>query len=371
MSAREGLIVIVPERADTAPHWLRVIDGAVVQTGDGANWLGACGLAALPDDCAVLLVTPAALTTLHWTLHPDLPVRQGRAVARLAALREASMPADQLFAAVDANADPAVPHLVGITSRADVVHWLLWAQHHGLDPDIILPTSLLLPVPDSGFVRATIAGETVLRGADIVLPGDLAPVLTGDAPIADLSPGDVEALMIAALAYPPLDLRQGEFAKRVSREWDRAIARRIAILAALVLLVGLLISLTVIVKQNMAANKLDAQSLALARQVLPQASDAAAAEAEMDRMLAARGAGGHAFTGPVAALMSAMQTTPGVTLMALSRDATGMVSATLAGVRAEDINAVLLALQAAGYTITATSSADPSGRTLAQITVRS
>lgn len=370
MSAREGLIVILPEDAGQPPHWLRVIDGAVVQSGEGTNWLAACGLAALPGDAMVMLVTPTALTALHWSSHPDLPVRQARAVTKLAALREASVSADQLFASTDANDDPARPHLVGVTARADLTHWLLWAQHHGLDPDVIVPAAMLLPPPEHGYTRGVIGGETVLRGADMALPGDLA-LLTGDAPIRDLSDDEVQANAVAALSAPPLDLRQGDFAKRVRRSVDRQVLRRVAIWSGLILFIGLLISLTTIAKQNLTASRLDAESLALARQVLPQATDAQAAEVEMDRMLAARGAGGHAFTAPVAALMSAMQGTPGVSLTALSRDAGGMISATLAAARAEDINAVLLALQAAGYTITATSAQAPSGQLLAQITVRS
>ena len=105
--------------------------------------------------------------------------------------------------------------------------------------------------------------------------------------------------------------------------------------------------------------------------MLPDASDPAQALAEMEGQLAARGAGGRAFTAPVAGLLSAMQDAPGVALTSLSRDPDGMVRATLASAKADDINIVLLALQAAGFTITATPSQDPGGRTLADITVRS
>ena len=77
MSARDALIVFLPEAEETEPHWMRVIDGALVQAGVGANWLAACGIAALPDQARVMLVPPAALVALHWTAHPDLPVRQG------------------------------------------------------------------------------------------------------------------------------------------------------------------------------------------------------------------------------------------------------------------------------------------------------
>jgi general secretion pathway protein L len=54
----------------------------------------------------------------------------------------------------------------------------------------------------------------------------------------------------------------------------------------------------------------------------------------------------------------------------MSRTADGLLSAQLAAARVEDINIVLTGLQNAGFTITATSQQDPSGRTLADITVR-
>ncbi len=372
MSVREGLIVALPEEADAEPLWMRVVDGAVVQRGAGANWLAACGLAALPQDMVVMLVPPAALVTLHWALHPDLAPRQGRAAARLAALAGGIVPSDQLFAATDENDDPARPHLIALAARSDVQHWLLWAQHHGLDPDVIVPAPLLLPPVEQDFARGIVGGAAVWRGREAAFSGDMALVeLTGEAGFREVAPAEVEALAIAALERPPLDLRQGDFAKRVRREWDRQALKRIALWSGLILLASLLIAVIGVARQHMAADRLDAESLALARDVLPNATDVASAESEMDRQLAARGAGGYAFTASAAAVMAAMQDSPGVSLTALSRDPDGMVRATLAAAKAEEINTVLLALQAAGFTITATPSQDPGGRTLADITVRS
>ncbi|WP_313807353.1 type II secretion system protein GspL [Sphingobium sp.] len=360
------------EEPGAEPLWMRVANGAVAQTGAGANWLTACGLAALPEDMVVMLVPPAALVTLHEGAYPDLPARQGRAAARLAALAGGIVPADQLFAATDGNDDPARPHQVAVAARADMQHWLLWAQHHGLDPDIMVPAPLLLPEAQEGFHRGMIGGAAVLRGVEIALAGDLAlPELIGDAVVRDVAPALIDARAIAALDRPPLDLRQGDFAKRVRRSFDRRTLGRIMAWSGAILLVSLLIALVGLTKQHFAASRLDADSLAQARQVVPGASDLIQAEAEMDRQLALRGAGGHAFTAPVAGLLNAMQDVPGVSLTALSRDPDGMIRATLAAARGEDINNVLLALQAAGFTITATPSQDPGGRMLADITVRS
>ena len=92
MSSADALIIALPEGAEDAPTWMRVVDGAIVQTGAGANWLAACGLVALPDKARVMLVPPAALVALHWVSHPDLPARQGRERARLVTLRRRRCP---------------------------------------------------------------------------------------------------------------------------------------------------------------------------------------------------------------------------------------------------------------------------------------
>lgn len=372
MSVREGLIVALPESEGGEPLWMRAVDGAVVQTGAGANWLAACGLTALPDGCVVMLVLPAALTALHWVSHPDLPVRQARAAARLAVLAGSVAGADNLFAAPDENDDPARPHIVAVVGRADLQHWLLWAQHHGLDPEILVPAALLLPAPDTGFVRGIVGGVEVLRGVDLALSGDMAlPALIGEAAVRNVPADVVNTQAIAALNAPPLNLRQGEFGKRVRRTMDRQVVQRMAVWIGLILLASLLIALIGIARQHLEASRLDAESLALARTVLPNATDAAQAEAQMDTQLAGRGVGGYAFTAPTAGLFTAMQGTSGVAITAVSRDPDGMLRATLAAAKAEDINSVLVALQAAGFTITATSSQDPGGRTLADITVTS
>jgi general secretion pathway protein L len=369
MSVRDGLIVSLPEQGE--PLWMRVADGVVAQSGTGTNWLAACGLTALPAEAVVMMVPPAAMVTLHWADYPELAPRQGRAAARLAALGGAIVPADQLFAAANENDDPALPHIVAVAARSDMQHWLLWAQHHGLDPDIIVPAPLLLPEPAEGVAQGELGGELLLRGKDIALSGDLALVLPTDATVEPVSLDQIAQRAAAALERPPLDMRQGDLAKRVRRTADKGTIARIVLWSALILLASLLIMLVGVVRQHVVASNLNAESLALARPVVPGAGDLDQAEAEIERQLAARGAGAYAFTAPVAALLSALQDAPAVSLTALSRDPDGMIRGTLAAAKVEEINAVLLALQGAGFTITATPSRDPGGRTLADITVRS
>src|SRR3546814_14723656 len=75
--------------------------------------------------------------------------------------------------------------------------------------------------------------------------------------------------------------------------------------------------------------------------------------------LAGRWAGGYGFTWPTAGLLMAIQGAPGVSVMSIGRDRDGMLRGTLAASTSEEINIVLVALQSAGFTITATSSQDP------------
>ena len=372
MTAREGLIVTLPETAEGQPLWMRVVDGTMVQGGSGTHWLDACGLSALPDDCSVMLVPPAGLTALHWISNADMTARQGRAAARLAALSDSIDPPEMLLAAANENDDPARPHIVAVAARADMQHWLLWAQHNGLDPDAVVPAALLLPEPDQGYVMGTVGGSSLLRGREAALPADapIAEMLVADAPVATLSADAVNRAAIAMLAEPSLNLRQGDFAKRARRPLDRQQLVRIAVWVGFIALAALLISLVQIIRYNSAASTLDSNSLGLASTVLPGASDPERIEADLDARLAERGAGAYTFTGPVAGLFTAMQRAESVSLTKLSHSADGMLTATLASAQAADINTVLIALQEAGFKITATSSQGTDGRVLADITVK-
>lgn len=371
MNADDALILALPDDETTAPHWWRVIDGRVTQSGTGTNWLGATGMARLDENCVVLMLVPTTLVTLHAVSFPDMPVRQGRAAARLTAMESAIGSPEALHVVAAGSNDAADPHDVAIVARTDMVHWLDWARQHGLDPDHMMPAAMLLPRPDIGFVRGVIAGQFVLRGDTGALLADdpIASAVVGDAPVVDIAPEAITAAMIAALDACPLDLREGAFALRKRRALDRGGLTQIAIILGFAALCSLLIAIVLIAKYSLGANALDARTVEAAQTVLPNVTDAASAQVQLDAELARTGKGGG-FTGPLSGLYRALQAAPNVSITTMNHSADGTLRVTLAGTRAEDINAALIALQEAGFTITATSSADQSGRVLADITVR-
>ena len=88
--------------------------------------------------------------------------------------------------------------------------------------------------------------------------------------------------------------------------------------------------------------------------------------------LAKRGEGAASFAAPAAAVLDAMRPVPGVKLRDLGYAADGTLRFTAAAPRAEDVNAVLIALQNNGWKVTVPPALapDPTGATVAAITVR-
>lgn len=372
LSGPDGFIVSLPCAENGEPLWMRVVGGEMVQHGAGTGWLHATGLDGLPTGGRMMLVAPVGLTNLHWTDFPDLPPRQGRAAARLMALDNSIGPAGTLHVATNETAASEDSHNVAVVARAQMAHWLLWAQHQGLDPDIILPAALLLPHPQEGFVRGVIGGENVLRGPDSALGADdpFAASIIGDAAVADIGPEAINQAAIAALATPPLNLRQGDFAKKGRILLDWPAIRRLAAMAGILAFGSLLIAFILMMKYSLAAGAMDAESVALARTVLPRVESVADAQAQLDARLMELG-GGLGFSGPVAGLYAAMRDAPNVTIANMTHAPDGTLRVTLSAPRVEDINLVAVALQEAGFTITTTlQQGQGGGQTLADVTVR-
>ncbi len=370
VSGGNGLIVLLSADADSDPLWWKLVDGHIVSRSQKG------ALAGLEADAgAVMIAVPPEVATIrHVEVDAAMPPAQARAVALRRALESTMADAADMHGALldHAGDAPQGIHHVALIARADLAHVIAWGRHHGIDADIILPIGAVLPEPEAGYVRTAIGGSVLLRGQGVVArDGEpwVQAMLAG-ATISDWPTEAAETALIAALEKPPVNLRSGAFAKARASGIDARYLKRIALWTAFIALVTLLISLVLIGKYEWSAARLDAKTIEVAKSVLPAASDAEMVGGELDRMLGEKGAGAQMFAGPLAGLMTAMQPVPGVSLSALSLQEDGLLHATLASARAEDINAVLLAVQGAGYSITATSTTDPGGRVVAQITVR-
>jgi general secretion pathway protein L len=359
-----GLVIIIPVDLDDPPEWLRIEDETIVARGRGEDW------GETPDDPdAILLVAPVAAITLHRTALPDLAPRQAAAAARLLALENSLGGADNLHVATgQRDADGGLD--VAVVRNGDMAAWLLWAQHRALDPAAIVPAALLLPRPEEGFVAGRVGEESLLRDASAAFVDDgLGAQLVGDATVEMLPADAIDAALVEALAAPPLNLRQGAFARRRRRTIDWDVVRRSTVLAALIVLTVLAMVLVRIARLHVDTSARNAAAVEAARTVAPDVTTAPQAEAAVNAALAARGVGGRGFSGPTAQLLSAMQAAPGVTLTALARTSDGTLAATLAGSSVDQIDAVLGVLRGAGYLVTAEPPQNQGGRNAVAITV--
>ncbi len=375
MSARDALIIALPPLAridDAHARWWRVIDDRVATRG-----LAPTDPLPLVDDgeMAVIALAPAAETVLR---HADLPAlsdRQAEAAARLIAGEHSLLPPEALHVAVGAE-DADGGREVAAVAASTMQRWLLWCDALAINPAAIVPSALLLPRPDAPdvLVRGTVGDEAILRGTDTAFPADplLIEHLAGEGQrVIDVAPGTIDEALIAITLLSPINLRSGIFAPPRASVFDRATLRRAAMLLGLIILVSFAITLARIGNLWVDTHRLDTKARAEVASVLSPAPELDAALPQLDARLAAMGDGSTRVTGPLSGLVASIEPVANASIDALSWHADGTLSATIGAPRAEDINAVLSALQQRGYVVTAQARSGSDGRVLADVTMRS
>ncbi len=335
-----GVRIIFP---DSEAHWLRIEEGEIVARGDSAGMLG------VADNETRVLVAPARDIALYALDLPGLAPAQARAAAQLALAEKSLLPTDQLHIACGAQSVDAPPRTVALVSRIQMQAWI-----EAFDPDVIIPSPLLLPAPDTGYVRAILGDEVVLRGGETGFAEDeaLTPLITGDAPVITLDKDTLEAGFIAAAINPPINLREGEFARR--RQWrvDPSWIKRAGWIAAALLAVTLIIPLAQIARLSWASDTLEQTSASLAQAALGEAVAPEAAISALDAKLTAQRGGGAGFAKTVAAAARAIEATANVELTAMAFDSGGTLRLTLRATTADEIATVQARMRAAGLDVT-------------------
>lgn len=346
-------------------RWLRLADGVEGEAGEG--------LASIPPladgvDETVAMIVPAADVSVNYADMPGLTSAQARAAARLLASESSVAPLETLHVATG-EADGNGDRLIAAVDHALMAGWLAEAQAAGFDPELVVPASLLLPRPEDGYVRAALFGTIMLRGRTSAFadePG-LTTLILGEAAVEDV---DASAGLAAMLADPPVNLRQGAFARRTRWQVDWKLVKRLGWLGAAVLLVTLAIHLMLIMKYSVAADALELKTAALARTGVPGISAEANAEAELEARLAASRGGGAGFATSTAAIFTAVRSVPNVELTAFDFGVDGSLRLTLAAATVEDIAAFQRAMERYGFDGTATAPQVQAGRQMVELTVR-
>jgi general secretion pathway protein L len=354
------LVVFLPSEGEGAARRLRIEGGVVAARGALQPAAGE----------TVVAIAPAADVALHWAEVPARSAAQALAAARLLVGDVVLGGAAEQHVAVGApEANGERP--IAVVKPARIAGWLAALAGEGIDTAAIVPAALLLPRPETGYVRADLGGEVVLRGATsgFAEEAGLTELILGDAPVETIEREAIEAALVAAVANPPLDLRQGTFARREKLDFDWRQAKRALWLIAATLVVTLALNLVLILRYNLEAAELEHRADVLAATGLPRGETVNDAQRQLTARLAGLRGAGLGFTQTAASAFAAVRAVPGSELRALSFDQQGVLRMTLVTQTEGQITDVLLRLRALGLTVTPGPFAGSAGRYQGELTV--
>ena len=360
---REALLLFLG-RGGGIDGWLRVADGEIAERGAGLE--GSEAHRAAP----VVAVAPGEAVTLRWLELPaGLSPAQAAGAARLTAAELSAQPLDELHVAVGRDPAEGGARCVGLVPMATMREWLASVEEAGFEAERLIPETLLIQAPAEGFATRDSGPVRLYRARDeaFAVEPELGELLLAGRSSA---PTDGEAGLAEALADSPLDLRQGPFARR--RDWRvaPARARRLAVLAAALLLVSLAVEVAVIARYIFAADAAEAETRRVAAAALPRSPGLTDPKGALTQRLAELRGGGAGFGATVGALFEAIKATPNIELSALAFAPDGTLRATVQADSPATIDALRQRVEASGFAADAGPPRSGGGRRLADLTVR-
>jgi general secretion pathway protein L len=362
---REALLLFL-SRDGRVEGWIRIADGVAAARGAGLEGVDE------HRSAPVVAVAPGEAVTLRWLELPaGLSPAQAAGAARLMAAELCAQPVGELHVAVGRD-EGTGRRCVGLVPLETMSGWLDGLEGAGFDAERIVPETLLLPAPpdglstwDSGLLRLY-RGESEAFAAEPEL-GDM--LLAGRSAVP-IDPETFAAGLAGALDQAPLDLRQGPFGRR--RDWRvaPARARRLAGLAAALLLISLAVQVALIARYIFAADSADAETRRIAAAALPRSPALADPQAALTQRLAELRGGGAGFRATAGALFEGVRATPNIELSALAFAPDGVLRATVQADSPAAIEALRQRVEASGFAAEAGAPRSGGARRVADLTVR-
>ena len=358
-----ALLVLLPDRPDASVlgcPWWEVADGSILAHGLDGAWLARAFDTREPV-VTVGLVGPEQVR-LERRDAEALASPQERGVARIEAQRQALGSEPHVAVARD-----EMNGWIATVDAAAMRRWLEYGRAQEIEFDQIVPLASLLPA-DGKWHEARIGPTTVIsRDGTALVDGDpLVDALVGDEFVDTLDHDTLMARLAAAVPVPPIDLRQGIFAR--ARRWapDPRRLKEFAVVVGLILLFALLIPIAKAIRWDSESDRLDRETAAIATAALGQPVEAEGAEAAL---LAAMGSGatGRGAGQLLASLFAEMEAERSVEAAMLGWDGSGALAARLVANDVDAINRLLLGLQRRGWSVTATPLADGQGRAMVDL----
>lgn len=267
--------------------WQRFSGAAVVASGTG--WPAGAD--------PVVVAVPGETVALHWLDLPELAPAQAAAAARLLLGDRLGEADPHLAVAPGSGLRP-----VAVVARAAMAGWLADCAAAGVTPAAMVPEPLLLPEPVQGWSLLTEGARSIARSRDAALAGEpeLVAMIIGDAPVAPATPALPDPL--------PLNLLTGSYAPQTRWQPPAGLWRRLGMLAAALAGLWLGGDIAALLRARASTASADAQTIALARPLLPaDTDDAGSAAAQLQALARTRGADGGlaALAAPLASAVAA------------------------------------------------------------------
>ncbi|HMJ93785.1 MAG TPA: type II secretion system protein GspL [Allosphingosinicella sp.] len=345
--------------------WLRLEEGEGTARGQGFPHAS--------DGARIAAIVPGDSVTLYWLdLPAGLAPAQAAAAARLAAAEHSAQPSGELHVAIGPAGGEDGLRCVGLVSATVMAEWMARLAEAGLDPDLVVPETLLLPRGADGFTRYERGTLSLCRGATEAFAAepDLADLVLAGRPVTLIDGDAFEAGLAEAVANPALDLRQGLFARRPSWQVDRTLVRRLALLVLLILVATLAIQVAAILRYTYAADALEAEARTVAAAALPRATGIGEASADLDARLAELRGGGIGFTAIAAPVFAAIRDTANAEMAALAFNPDGSLRVTVQADTPATISAVVGRIEAAGLAVEGGVLRSGGGRQISDLMVR-
>jgi hypothetical protein len=186
----QWLIQVMLGLAAIVLGWLLLEGGVVVARG------GPDDLVEVPAGTRTALAVPGAEVTIHWLeLAEGLTQAQAAAAARLMLADASAEGLADMHVAVGIAERGLTP--VALAPNASMAEWAAG------DPDMIVPSSLLLLPPEESLVRYDAGAVPDYRGAAAAfsVESDLAALLIGEAPVRAVDDAEYEAGLAVLQPY--------------------------------------------------------------------------------------------------------------------------------------------------------------------------
>lgn len=359
------LVLIPPVAGQPAPYMIIAPDGAVLDRG-----VLALDAVERPASMRTVAVCPGTDVSVRWL---DLPPAGGAQLRAAAAWRlrdELAAAPDRVATVVGPPAGAGQPRLVAVVGLAPLQAWSDYLETLGVRADVIIPDMLTLAEPDDADVASAVSfGETTAlrgRGFAVTIQPDLVDLVAdGRRVVAIEDRAVVERALARAALSPAINLLDTGARGRAA---GRTGWRRAAGLAAAVAVSPLLLTAAAAARDDMAARRLEAETVRAIAAVAPDLAREPDPVAALRRRAAAAPPPGG-VTAAAAALFAAIEGVEGVELDALAAGPEGGMKATLSHPAYSDIQEIGRRMAGAGLVVTEDATLDDGGRVVSDISI--